>query len=272
MYEAKRLGRRRWQRYSEALDRSENERLEVESTLARALHQGWFELHYQPIVDLARDTTVGVEALLRIRHPERGLLTPDVFIAQFEHSELADDIEEWVLRQACRDWATADGKAITGLAVNVSGRLAASGHLADTVLGACGNYPPDRLNVEMTERVMVHAGPSVISDIQRLAATGVRIAIDDFGTGYASLTYLQRFPVGAVKIDRSFVNGLGSNARDEAIVRGVITLGSSLDMILVAEGVEEQAQADALRAAGCPYAQGYLFGRPQPRGEDVLYI
>jgi diguanylate cyclase (GGDEF)-like protein/PAS domain S-box-containing protein len=272
MYEAKRLGRRRWQRYTAALDRSENERLEVDSMLACALHEGWFELHYQPIVDLAHNAPVGVEALLRIQHPERGLITPDSFVAQLEQSDLADEIEAWVVGQACRDWVTADGKALTGVAINVSGRLAASGHLADTVLTACGNFPPNRLTVEMTERVMVHAGPSVISDIQRLAASGVRIAIDDFGTGYASLTYLQRFPVGVVKIDRSFVSGLGSNPRDEAIVRGVITLGSSLDMLLVAEGVEEPAQADALRAAGCPYAQGYLFGRPQPRREHLLYI
>ncbi len=143
--------------------------------------------------------------------------------------------------------------------------MAASGHLAATVLGACGDFPPGRLTVEMTERAMIHAGPSVIADIQRLAAAGVRIAIDDFGTGYASLTYLQRFPVGVVKIDRSFVSGLGSNPRDEAIVRAVISLGSSLDMALVAEGVEEGSQADALHAAGCQYAQGYLFGRPQPK-------
>jgi diguanylate cyclase (GGDEF)-like protein/PAS domain S-box-containing protein len=265
MYEAKRKGRRRWHLYSQALDHSENERIQVESLLSGALREGWFELHYQPIVDLAQGTPVGVEALLRIRHPDSGLLSPDLFIAQLEQSDLADEIETWVLTQACRDWMTPDGKARTGLSVNVSGRLAASGHLADTVLAACDGFPLNRLTVEMTERAMVHAGPSVTADIQRLADTGVRIAIDDFGTGYASLTYLQRFPIGVVKIDRSFVLGLACNARDEAIVRAVISLGSSLDMLLVAEGVEAQAQADALRDAGCPYAQGYLFGRPQPR-------
>jgi diguanylate cyclase (GGDEF)-like protein/PAS domain S-box-containing protein len=265
MYEAKRKGRKRWERYSEALDLGAYERLEIDSILADALRQGWFELHCQPIVDLASRLPVGVEALLRIRHPKRGLLMPDLFVSQLEQSDLADPIEAWVIAQACRDWATNGGDALTGLSVNVSGRLAASGHLADTVLAACGSFPPDRLTVEMTERAMIHAGPSVIADIQRLASTGVRIAIDDFGTGYASLTYLQRFPIGVVKIDRSFVSGVGSNPRDEAIVRAVISLGSSLGMSLVAEGVEDGSQADALHAVGCQYAQGYLFGRPQAK-------
>ncbi len=170
-----------------------------------------------------------------------------------------------MLGQACRECVTADGKARTGLAVNVSGRLAASGHLADTVIEAAGTFPPNRLTVEMTERVMVHAGPAVIADIQKLADHGVRIAIDDFGTGYASLTYLQRFPVSVVKIDRSFVAGLGQRPRDDAIVRAVIALGTSMDMTLIAEGVETEAQAEALRSAGCQYAQGYRFSRPVPK-------
>ncbi len=265
MYEAKRQGRRRWSRYTEALDRSAHERLAVEALLADALRHDWFTLHFQPILALSSGATVGVEALLRIQHPDRGLLGPDAFISQLEQSDLADRVETWVLAQACRAWMTADGTARTGLAVNVSGRLAASGHLAETVLEAAGAFPPDRLTVEMTERVMVHAGPAVIADIQRLADHGVRIAIDDFGTGYASLTYLQRFPVSVVKIDRSFVAGLGQSTRDDAIVRAVIALGSSLDMTLIAEGVETEAQAEALSSAGCPYAQGYLFSRPVPK-------
>ncbi len=264
MYEAKRQGRRRWHGYSAALDLSAQERLAGEVLLGEALQNGWFLLHYQPIVELLTGAMVGVEALLRIQHPERGLLAPDTFITELEESDFADQIEAWVLTQACRDWATPEGTGETGLTVNVSGKLASSGHLCRTVLAAVGNFPPSQLTVEMTERVMVHAGVAVTADIQCLADHGIGVAIDDFGTGYASLTYLQRLPLTMVKIDRSFVAGLGQNPRDDAIVRAVITLGTSLDMTVVAEGVETEAQSAALRSAGCPLAQGFLFSRPLP--------
>jgi diguanylate cyclase (GGDEF)-like protein/PAS domain S-box-containing protein len=266
MYEAKRLGRRRWHAYTDALDRTAQQRLGVEVMLVEALMQGWFVQRYQPIVDLQARTVVGVEALLRIQHPERGLLHPAQFIGQLEESDVADEIEAWVISQACRDWSRSAAEE-TGLSVNVSGRLAASGHLCQTVLAAAEDFPLDRLTVEMTERVMIHAGPAVIADMEALADHGIVIAIDDFGTGYASLTYLQRFPVSTVKIDRSFVAGLGVNSRDDAIVRAVITLGASLDTAVVAEGVETEAQLAALRSAGCPLAQGFLFSRPVPAAQ-----
>jgi diguanylate cyclase (GGDEF)-like protein/PAS domain S-box-containing protein len=265
MYEAKRQGRHRRYRYSPGLDHSARSRRTVESLLGDALERGWFLLHYQPIVELLTGDVVGVEALLRIQHPEQGLLGPEVFVAQLEESPLAEEIESWVLRQACHDWCgPAEGSGM-GLAVNVSGQLAASGHLTETVLAAAEGFPVHRLSIEMTERVMVHAGPTVSADLERLAGHGIGVAIDDFGTGYASLTYLQNFPVNIVKIDRSFVAGLGRIARDEAIVRAVVTLGGSLDTTVIAEGVESQAQANYLRAVGCQLAQGYLFGRPVPQ-------
>ena len=129
--------------------------------LAEALTHGWFLLHYQPIVDLQSRAVIGVEALLRIQHPEQGLLNPEYFIGQLEELDVADEIEAWVITQACRDWSTPDGKAKTALSVNVSGRLAASGHLCETVLAAAGDFPLNRLTMEMTERVMIHAGPAV---------------------------------------------------------------------------------------------------------------
>jgi diguanylate cyclase (GGDEF)-like protein/PAS domain S-box-containing protein len=264
MYEAKRQGRRRWHSYTEALDYTTQQRLAVDVMLVEALQEHWFLLHYQPIVDLQARTVTGVEALLRIQHPERGLLAPEEFISQLEESDVADEIETWVIAQACRELSTLESATKAGLTVNVSGRLAASGHLCRTVLAAAGDFPPNRLTVEMTERVMVHAGAAVIADMQRLADHGIGIAIDDFGTGFASLTYLQRFPVTMVKIDQSFVAGLGHNPRDEAIVRAVTTLGASLDMAVVAEGVETEAQSAALLATGCPLAQGFLFSRPLP--------
>jgi diguanylate cyclase (GGDEF)-like protein/PAS domain S-box-containing protein len=264
MYEAKRQGRRRWYAYTETLEYHGQEGLAVDLMLLEALEQHWFVLHYQPIVDLQARTVIGVEALLRIQHPERGLLAPDSFIGQLERSDVADEIETWVIAQACRDWSTGEGVARTGLTVNVSGRLAASGRLCQTVLAAAGDFPLNRLTIEMTERAMVKAGAGVIADMQGLADRGIGVAIDDFGTGFASLTYLQRFPVTMVKIDRSFVAGLGQNARDDAIVRAVITLGASLDMAVVAEGVETQAQSAALRSESCPLAQGFLFSHPLP--------
>jgi diguanylate cyclase (GGDEF)-like protein len=265
MYEAKRQGRHCWRRYTEALDRSAREHLAAESLLAEALRGDLFVMHYQPIQDLRSASTVGVEALVRIQHPERGLLGPDAFVDHLEQSDLADGIEAAIIALACREWTERPGRPQIGLSINVSGRLAASGHLSDTVFGAVGRFPLNMLTIEMTERVMVHAGATVTADIQRLANSGVHIAIDDFGTGYASLTYLQRFPVSVVKIDRSFVAGLGQNPRDDAIVRAVVTLGSSLDMTVVAEGVETEAQVESLRAAGCSHAQGFLFSRPMPK-------
>jgi diguanylate cyclase (GGDEF)-like protein/PAS domain S-box-containing protein len=264
MYEAKRQGRRRWHSYSPALDQGTKERLAVELLLRDALEHDWFRLYYQPIIDLSTNDAVSFEALLRIQHPGEGLLEADTFISHLEESELSEQIETWVLTRAFQDWAASGGPADTGLAVNVSGQLASSGHLCETVLAAAGDFTPNRLSIEMTERGMVHGGTSVVADLQSLTQHGVGIAIDDFGTGYASLTYLKSLPVNIVKIDRSFVAGLGQNSRDAAIVRAVVALGDSLDMSVIAEGVETEDQAAALRSAGCPLAQGFLFGHPNP--------
>ena len=266
MYEAKRQGRRRWEAYTPALERVAQKEDAAEVLLRSALEHGWLRLHYQPIVDLASGAIVGVEALLRMLHPERGLLTPDSFIEQLEAGWVGESVERWVLAEACSQMKRWEGRELGELSVNVSGRLAASGHLAGTVLAALRDaaVDPHQLCVEMTERIVVEGGPSVLADLEELRRQGVRIAIDDFGTGFASLTYLQRFPVSTLKVDRSFIAGLDTNPRDDAIVGAVTALGHTLGISVVAEGVEQQSQAEALRRLGCERAQGFLFGVPGP--------
>ncbi len=264
MYEAKRRGRRRWHSYSPGLDETAQQRLEAESLLRNALEQSWFRLHCQPIIELMSGQTVAAEALLRIEHPERGFLAPGDFIEHLEASEYAGPVEAWVLAEACQllnRWSPAE---LPELAINVSGQLASSGTLSGKVLAAAerAGVDPARLCVEITERVLVQGGPTVVADLKLLTQSGVAVAIDDFGTGYASLTYLRRFPITTVKIDQSFVAGLGFDPRDAAIVSAVTTLGSALGMQVVAEGVEIERQAVELRRLGCERAQGYLFGRP----------
>ncbi len=266
MYEAKRRGRGRVYAYSQVLDESSRRRLQVEDLIRGALERDWFTLLYQPIVDLGTGAPVSVEALLRINHPEHGMLLPTTFIDFLEESELAEPVEKWVLTQACRQFRSWVGRGLQGVTINVSGRLAASGALTEAVLAATesAGIAPSHVTVEMTERVLVQGGPAVIADLSQLTSAGVAIAIDDFGTGWSSLTYLQRFPVTTVKVDRSFVAGLGVSARDDAIVGAVTALGTVLGLNVIAEGVETERQAEVLHGFGCRQAQGFLFSRPAP--------
>jgi diguanylate cyclase (GGDEF)-like protein/PAS domain S-box-containing protein len=271
MYEAKRQGRRRWVLYTADLEAPVRSRRDAESVLGAALEHGWLRLYYQPIVDLVDHRTVGVEALLRIEHPEHGLILPATFVDVLEGSELAEPIERWVLDEACRQRARWHSGVLGELAVNVSGRLAASGRLCAAVVDSArrAGIDPATLVIEMTEGVLVQSDPAVLTDLESLTHHGVSIAIDDFGTGYASLTYLQRFPASTIKVDRSFVAGIGQNPRDDAIVAAVSALGASLRMTVIAEGVEDQSQAERARRLGCHRAQGFLYGRPV-RPEELL--
>ena len=266
MYEAKRQGRRRWEAYTPALDRASQQHDAGEALLHSALDNGWFRLYYQPIVDLTTGGVAGAEALLRIQHPDRGLLTPDGFIEHLETGDVGESVERWVLSQACRQMKRWDDTELPEVSVNVSGRLAASGYLSSIVMGALeeADLSPQRLCIEMTERIVVEGGPAVLADLEAIRRHGVSIAIDDFGTGFASLTYLQRFPVSVLKIDQSFIAGLGVNPRDDAIVAAVTALGTALGIKVIAEGVEQQGQAAALGRFGGDRAQGFLFGAPCP--------
>jgi diguanylate cyclase (GGDEF)-like protein/PAS domain S-box-containing protein len=262
--EAKCRGRHRWQAYSEAPHDKARQRRSVELDLRRALDQERFELYYQPILDVLEGSIVGAEALLRLAHPDRGLMGPELFLDVAEDSDLIVPIGEWALHRACSqlaEWCPAKGFQ---LAVNVSGRqlgdLAMGARVLDAVSDA--GIEPSRLMLEMTESVLIEGGGSVARELRRVTEAGIGLAIDDFGTGYGSLSYLQRFPVTTVKIDKSFVAGLGLNAPDKAIVEAIAALSRSLGLTTVAEGVETAEQLVAVRSLGCNRAQGFLLGRP----------
>jgi EAL domain-containing protein (putative c-di-GMP-specific phosphodiesterase class I) len=248
------------------LDQATHQRRARDALLRAALESGWLRLLYQPIISLDTGMVSGAEALLRIEHPESGVLLPSSFIDALEDSDASLPIEEWVLQEACGFLHNWKAEELPHMSVNVSGRLATSGNLASTVLSATRTAGIDasRLCVDMAERVLIDAGKRVIADLGELSEVGVQIVIDDFGTGFASLASLQKLPVDAVKIDRSFVSGLGANPRDEAIVAAVTALGIALNLEVIAEGVERRNQATRLRQVGCGLAQGYHFGPPVP--------
>ena len=241
-------------------------RVRADSALRAALAEDRLRLHYQPIIDLTSGAAVGVEALLRLDDPDRGLLGPAPFVAAAEESGLIVPVGRWVLEQACREAASWDraGGGMAKVSVNLSARQLNRPDLVDTVVAVLerSELRPDRLVLELTETALGEAGETTIQQLVRLRGLGINLAIDDFGTGWSSLTYLRQFPVTSLKVDRSFVAGLVNDSGDRAIVTAVIRLGQALDLTTVAEGVETQEQLEALRELGCEQAQGYHLGRP----------
>jgi diguanylate cyclase (GGDEF)-like protein/PAS domain S-box-containing protein len=273
MHTAKRRGRRRVELYRPGMEHSSQRRLLIEEDLRAALEHDWLRLYYQPLVDLTVDRVVGAEALLRIEHPERGMLTPDTFIEVAEDSDLIVPIGRWVLQEACLQLQRWQQQRPMEIAVNVSGRQVSRTEVSRELLAAiaAAGVDPQWVCLEMTERVLIEANDVVDTELRALSGAGVSIAIDDFGTGYSSLSYLQQFPINTVKIDRSFVAGLGRSVRDTAIVQAVIALASALKLTVVAEGIEQPDQLAMLRGFGVQRAQGYLLGRPMP-AEDLTRI
>lgn len=262
MYLAKEHGKNAVRFFEKETDASAAARIELGLELRRALTAGQLEVHYQPIMNTDSRRTVAVEALVRWRHPMRGLISPDKFIPLAEETNLIDLIGELVLRRACLD-ALAWPREVK-VAVNVSPvqfrRLDLAARVA-AVLAETG-FPPERLELEITESVLLQQSERNLSALHDLRALGVSIALDDFGTGYSSLSYLRMFPFDKIKIDRSFVGGMSSNDVCAAIVCAVANLGRSLGIVTTAEGVETEEQLTLARAAGCTQAQGYLIGRP----------
>jgi EAL domain-containing protein (putative c-di-GMP-specific phosphodiesterase class I) len=272
MYRAKSEGRAQVCVFQEVNGRDAVTHLQTANELHRALERGEFRLHYQPIVRLATLEVVGFEALLRWDHPERGLLAPGEFIGLAEDTGLIVSIGSWALETACEQaeaWqpstTTPHARPLT-MNVNLSPRQLADPELPDQVAavlartGLCGS----RLCLELTENTLMHHSAAVIETMQALRAQGIQLSIDDFGTGYSSLAYLQQFPVESLKIDRTFVDGIGDDAGDTSIVHAVVDLAHTLGLVAVAEGVEQPTQLEALRAMGCDLAQGYLLGRAVP--------
>ena len=265
MYRAKREGRARSVLFAEAMRVEALTRLETEVELRRAITAGELLLHYQPVVDLGSGALVGLEALLRWQHPTRGLVMPSEVIPIAEESGLIVPLGEWVLEQACRQLASwhAHAPGLT-LAVNLSGSQIAHSEVVErfgAVLDATG-VDPSCISLEITESVLMRDAQQALGVLRALKGLGVRLSIDDFGTGYSSLSYLKRFPVDVLKVDRSFVDGLGSDRDGEAIVRAVIALARSLGMSVVAEGIETPLQLHALQQLDCAYGQGFLLGTP----------
>jgi diguanylate cyclase (GGDEF)-like protein/PAS domain S-box-containing protein len=266
MYRAKAQGKNSFQFYTADMSTHLGERLKLEAQLRRALERGEFVLHYQPKIDLRSNEIYGLEALIRWEHPEEGLIAPGRFIGLAEETGLIVPIGEWALRTGCTQvqaWSDA-GLPPMMLSVNISARQFKRRDLAQTVsrvLAETG-LPPARLELELTESLVMENAEEFIQTLNALKQTGVSLSVDDFGTGYSSLSYLKRFPVDRLKIDQSFVRDIGSDPDDAAIARAVIQLGHSLDLRVTAEGVETAEQLAFLREHGCDEVQGYLFSRP----------
>jgi diguanylate cyclase (GGDEF)-like protein len=268
LYSAKSGGRGAFRFFEPALDELMHARRNLERDMRDALASRQFELHYQPFVDAATGKTSGFEALLRWHHPQRGLVLPGEFIPLAEETGLIVPLGEWVLRTACAEAATWPAHA--RIAVNLSPAQFRSKELVPVIVGALANsgVAPHRLELEVTETVIMHDSEAVFAVLAQLRELGVRIALDDFGTGYSSLSFLQRFPFDKVKIDRSFVSEL-SSARAEArhLARAVVRFAVSLGKTTTAEGVETKEQLDILREEGCGETQGYYFSRPVPASD-----
>jgi diguanylate cyclase (GGDEF)-like protein/PAS domain S-box-containing protein len=264
LYRAKADGRGSYRYFEPEMDARMQARHALEIDLRKAIANGEFELHYQPLVNLDTEQVCGFEALIRWNHPTRGMVPPLEFIPVAEDTGLILPIGEWVMRQACAE--AAKWPADISVAVNVSAAQFRNPGLAELVIDAlaCAGLEADRLEVEITESVLLFNNDSTLATLHRLRALGVRIAMDDFGTGYSSLSYLRSFPFDKIKIDGSFVRNLVSSTDSLAIVRAVSVLGSNLRMVTTAEGVETQEQLDHLRREGCIQGQGYFFGKPQP--------
>jgi EAL domain-containing protein (putative c-di-GMP-specific phosphodiesterase class I) len=272
MYRAKERGRGGIELYDRHEDPWTIKRLRTGNDLHRALERNEFELHYQPFVDLHTTTLLGVEALVRWRHPTRGLLPPGEFIPLAEDTGLIVALGYWVIAEACRQsvaWRELRRQAGEEpwrlmMSINVSPRQLVERNFASRLLEIVNASGVDRdtLLLEVTETTVMRDPDHAIAVLESLKAQGMHICIDDFGTGYSSLSYLKRLPVETIKIDRSFVDGLGQDPEDTAIVQAVIGIADSLGLLCVAEGVETQFQVDALRALDCQIAQGFLFGHP----------
>jgi diguanylate cyclase (GGDEF)-like protein len=275
MYQAKRRGGSSVETFGESMRIELLDRMSTEHSLHRALERHELMLHYQPVVEIDGVTTVGVEALIRWQHPDQGLMAPYRFIPVAEESGLIIPIGAWVLEQAChqlRHWNLEGPKGPQGsVEVNLSARQIDDPRIVATVeriLSRTG-LPPECLTLEITESALMQDAASALGVLRALKGLGVLLAIDDFGTGYSSLSYLQRFPLDILKVDRMFVETLGSNPESEEIVSAVINLAHALGLQVVAEGVETAQQLQILRSLGCDLAQGFLFSRPLPAAEVV---
>jgi diguanylate cyclase (GGDEF)-like protein len=278
MYAAKDAGKGGTQFFRPELIDVMQMRARTASELEQAVQRDEFVLHYQPIVSLDTGGVIGVEALLRWQHPERGLLAPGEFIDIVEESDLAVTVGGWVIEHAvaqAAEWQRfAPADRVLKMSLNASPRELAQPGFVDAVVTALHRHglPAEALVLEITERMLAGTEPQIARAMADLQELGVRLAVDDFGTGYAALGYLRRFPVSTLKIDRSFVAGLGTSPDDHALVEAIIRLGETFHLDLIAEGVETDGQGAELLRMGCHNAQGYHYSRPLPADDAETFI
>ena len=273
MYEAKQSGRNAFRAYKPGLSMHSMEHLSLEADLRQAIARNELVLHYQPQIDARTAKVVGVEALIRWQHPERGLLSPQAFIGIAEDSGLIIDIGNWVLREACRQqraWSLCD-LPVVRMAINISAVQFRRNNFAEVVRAIIGESGVDAefIELELTENVAMHHGSEVLKTLYELKRIGVKLAIDDFGTGFSNLSYLQRFPIDRLKIDRSFIRGIEQAPANKSIVRAIVSLAQELAMETVAEGVETAAEHEGALGCACDVVQGYFHARPMS-GENML--
>ena len=270
MYYAKNNGKNAYRLFTHSMQEDARKRFTIDNNLRRALERNEFVLHYQPQIDLRTGAISGAEALIRWIHPELGLISPAEFIPVAEDTGMIVRIGQWVLREACcelRTWHN-EGHAVR-MAVNLSGRQLKEEGLVEAVLAIVEEtgIDPRWLELELTESMLMDASASVIDNLHVLKRAGIQLAIDDFGTGYSSMSYLKTFPVGTIKVDRSFVHDLPHSAQDAAITKAIIAMAQSLKMEVVAEGIETLEQGQFLRANGCDKAQGFYYSKPLPAAQ-----
>ncbi|MCJ2006010.1 putative bifunctional diguanylate cyclase/phosphodiesterase [Methylobacterium sp. J-092] len=272
LYRAKVDGRGTYRFFEPEMDARMQARRRLELDMRQALARREFQLHYQPQMQLDGDRLIGCEALIRWKHPERGAVSPLDFIPLAEEIGLIVPIGDWVIRQACRD--AMHWPAHMAVAVNVSPAQFKSDRLVETIMSALAGsgLPARRLEVEITEGVLLQENEKTLRTLHRLRELGVRVSMDDFGTGYSSLSYLRSFPFDKIKIDRSFVKDLSSKPDGDAIIRAIAGLGKSLGMTTVAEGVETPEQMQRIREEGCTDVQGYLISRPIPADDLMTFL
>jgi EAL domain-containing protein (putative c-di-GMP-specific phosphodiesterase class I) len=277
MYRAKESGKARYEVFNSTMHSRAVALLKLENDLRRAIERNEFKVYYQPIIDLTTDEVSGFEALVRWYHPDRGLVPPDEFIAIAEETGLIVEVGSMVLREACRQlyaWQSEPGFAPLTVAVNLSAKQFAQKDLVNQVkeiLRETG-LEPRHLKLEITETVVMENAEVARNMLSQLCALGVQLSIDDFGTGYSSLSYLHKFPVTALKIDRSFIGRMGQNGENCEVVKTINTLAHNLGMSVVAEGIETEDQLLQLKAMGCDHGQGYIYSRPLMAEAAKLFV
>ncbi|PKI16946.1 EAL domain-containing protein [Colwellia sp. 12G3] len=277
MYQAKAAGRNTYQFFTKVMNETVSKRMYIEQALRQAIKLQEFVLHYQPVVSLDNGEIIGVEALIRWQHPNKGLIYPDSFIEIAEETGLIEPIGQWVIEQACADlrhWHSIGLKI--QVAVNVSSRQckqASKMPIKEILNNALkvNNIEPSCLKVEITESLLMDNSQEMITTLQEIRSLGVAIHMDDFGTGYSSLSYLKHFPIDVLKIDRSFIEGAIDDKTDASLVEAVVLIGHSLSLKLVGEGIETQQHYDYLRSLGCDYGQGYFISKPIVAAELIVF-